>query len=193
MKKLLVTFFAVALPFAFGADSAAAAQYHWDGGPTTLTSSPQWYDIIMDHGDDDGHCDNTSGDMTGFPDVDCQQWNTSQFAFIQNAVQDCGSGACTVSATVKCILMDPAVDVPGDDNMYTFTCTGSAIGPNGGVSAGNLGGGKRGVRCGPVSCGCETLCPPGGVTYNGIHYSCTSEFFGSPAMVGGNRTNYVCQ
>lgn len=181
----LLLLVAVAIPL-------RAAQYHWDGGPTNLTSSPQWYDIVQDHGSQgEGFCDNTSGDMTGFPDVDCRQWNTSSLAFVQDASQDCGTGYCTVSATVRCRLMDPAVKTV--DDLYTFTCTGPATGASGGVRTGDLGNGKRGVVCGPISCGCQTLCPPGGITYNGIHYACTSEFFGSPAMVGGNRANYVCQ
>lgn len=183
----------VALALVIGCTTAqsVAQSYHWDFRPPGLNDST-WFGIIGDHDGSDGHCDNTSGDQTGFPDVDCGQWNESPQAPIANVNQDCGTGYCTVSATVRCRLMDPVLGEPKDD-YYTFTCTGAATGAGGGVRSGDLGNGKKGVRCGSVECGCQLLCPPGGFTYNGKYFPCTSEFFGSPAMVGGNPRNYVCQ
>lgn len=185
MKRIVI--FAVLLIAAAGIQ---AQSYHWDFRPPYINDSA-WWSIIGDHDLDDGHCDNTDGDQQGFPDVDCGAWNDAPQAPIMDVSQDCGSGYCTVSATVRCPNMPISNGVK--TAYFTFTCTGSATGAGGGVRSGNLGNGKKGVRCGAIECGCQLLCPPGGVTYNGVHYQCTSEFFGSPAMVGGNPANYECQ
>lgn len=168
---------------------AVAQTYHWDFRPPYINDST-WWSIVGDHDGDDGHCDNTSGDMQGFPDVDCGQWNDAPQAPIQDVAQDCGTGSCTVSTTVRCVFLDPPVTNPPPAHYYTFSCTGPATGASGGVRAGNLGGGKKGVRCGSTECGCQVVCPPGGKTFGGIWVACYSIFFGDPTRV--NQTSWVC-
>lgn len=182
MKALFpLLFVALALP--------AVAQQHWDGGPTWVTNDTTlWFNIIGDHGaEGDGFCDNTSSTGQGYPDIDCEQWNNNQNAPIQSASQDCGSGYCEVSATVRCRFLNAA-----SDHWITFTCSGSA---QSGVRTGYLGGSKKGVRCGNVECGCELAClPPGSplVCMNNVCTNCPAQFFGNPQIVGGNPANRVC-
>lgn len=192
MNKLFIVLFSVTL---LAAHSAFSQPYHWDGGPTTLMNDTTvWWGIIGDHTQDDGHCDNTSENGTPYPDVDCAHWNDHPTAVIASAEQDCGTGSCTVSATVRCLYLHPKPNPYPQGSYVTFSCTGPATGADGGVVAGNLGNGRKGVRCGNVSCGCELVCPPGGLQWSaGVWVRCHNQFFGFPQMVGGNTSNYVCQ
>lgn len=187
LKKIALSLLAV---LALAEAPTAAQTYHWDFRPPYINDST-WWNIIGDHDSGDGHCDNTSGDQQGFPDVDCGAWNDSPQAPVQEVSQDCGSGSCTVSATVLCKFLNPSTA-----NLITFTCSGSA---SGGVRAGNLGNGKKGVRCGSVECGCQLACVPQGAPLvcgsNGYTQECTncpSVLFGNSTAVGGNYANRVC-
>lgn len=124
---------------------AAAQTYHWDFRPPIINDTT-WWSIIGDHDSDDGHCDNTNGSLEGFPDVDCGQWNDAPQAPIAEASQDCGTGSCTVSATVRCSWMNPPVNPAPPEALYTFTCTGPATGPQLARKASGAGRSNVGVR-----------------------------------------------
>jgi len=183
---VLLLAFATVLP-----SPASATEYHSDWGPSWLlddNSGETWWDIVYDH---NGFCDNTSSTGQGYPEVDCQERSTNS---PRATDQDCGSGSCTVSATVYCPYLGN-YNAPGPtpyNDWFTFTCSGST---SDGVRAGVLGTNptKKGVQCGSIECGCVYTCPPGGYTFpNGTHVSCTFQFFGNMYTIGGNFNNRQC-
>lgn len=156
------------------ASSVIAGEYHGDSAPSYLMNDTiLWFDITSDH---DGFCDNLSTTNQAYPDIDCWEFSTRTQ---RNVNQDCGSGACSMSATVHC----PNLGLYGD-HYLTFSChtvPGGGLGVRGGVLGNNPM--KKGVECGDISCGCVYAC------YSGV---CGFQFFGSMQSLDNTGKSWSC-